>query len=155
MIHQVLIFSSLALMSLNTFAEPIVFPAKGQSKQQIEQDKYSCYGWAKQESGFDPMQAASVSEKTPAVEKKSGGIVKGAAGGAILGVVIGDNSESTKRGAAAGGLIGGFRQARANNKMEQQAQQQQQAKTDSHKADRTRYDRAYAACLEGKGYTVK
>ena len=33
--------------------ELIVFPAKGQSNDQMEQDKFSCYTWAKNETGFD------------------------------------------------------------------------------------------------------
>ena len=27
--------------------EPIVYPSKGQSQKQMEQDKYSCYQWAR------------------------------------------------------------------------------------------------------------
>ena len=34
----------------------IVYPAKGQSQKQMEKDKFDCYSWAKQQSGFDPMQ---------------------------------------------------------------------------------------------------
>jgi hypothetical protein len=34
----------------------IIYPAKGQSQQQMEKDKFDCFSWAKQQSGFDPMQ---------------------------------------------------------------------------------------------------
>ena len=34
----------------------IIYPDKGQSQQQLEQDKFECYTWAKQQTGFDPMQ---------------------------------------------------------------------------------------------------
>ena len=34
----------------------IVFPAKGQSQEQTERDKFDCYQWAKQQTGFDPMK---------------------------------------------------------------------------------------------------
>lgn len=36
--------------------ELVVYPSKGQSKEQMERDKYECYQWAKQQTGFDPMQ---------------------------------------------------------------------------------------------------
>ena len=41
----------------------IIYPAKGQSQQQMEKDKFDCFSWAKQRSGFDPMQ-------TPAPEAR-------------------------------------------------------------------------------------
>ena len=36
-------------------AGPYIYPAKGQSQQQMEQDKFDCYNWAKKQTGFDPM----------------------------------------------------------------------------------------------------
>ncbi|GAB63029.1 MAG: glycine zipper family protein [Candidatus Jettenia sp.] len=36
----------------------IIYPAKGQSQEQMEKDKYECYSWAKQQTGFDPMVAS-------------------------------------------------------------------------------------------------
>jgi hypothetical protein len=32
----------------------VIYPAKAQSQQQMEMDKYECYTWAKQQTGFDP-----------------------------------------------------------------------------------------------------
>jgi len=55
---------SVALFSLMIFAGSvmaqnlIIYPAKGQSNEKMEQDKFQCYGWAKESSGHDPMQAA-------------------------------------------------------------------------------------------------
>ena len=46
-------------------AELYVFPAKGQSQQQTEQDKFSCYGWAKNQTGFDPMNPPRVQAAAP------------------------------------------------------------------------------------------
>ncbi len=34
----------------------VIYPAQGQTQEQTEKDKYECYAWAKQQSGFDPMQ---------------------------------------------------------------------------------------------------
>ncbi|KAA8698459.1 hypothetical protein F4W70_27845 [Pseudomonas cannabina] len=34
--------------------DPVAYPANGQSPQQVELDRYQCYRWAADESGFDP-----------------------------------------------------------------------------------------------------
>lgn len=147
----------LTLVILNHFAlaDFMIFPAKGQSNEQMEQDKFSCYGWAKQQSGFDPMKAPTTSTPQPSQEKKSGGIAKGALGGAALGAILGDSSKSAKRGAAAGGLIGGVRQSSTNSKTQQKTEQWKQQEANTYANNRNQYNRAYTACLEGKGYTVK
>jgi len=87
---------SIALFSLIIYAgfamaqNPIIYPAKGQSNEKMEQDKFQCYGWAKESSGHDPMQAAPSSQQS----NESGGVIrggaKGAAGGAIIGAIAGD-----------------------------------------------------------------
>lgn len=41
--------------------ELFVYPAHGQSQEQTRQDRYECYVWASEQSGFDP----SVVEKNP------------------------------------------------------------------------------------------
>jgi hypothetical protein len=129
-----------------------IYPAKGQTPEQQEQDKYSCYGFAKAQTGFDPMAAPTAT--APAPEKK-GGVVKGAAvgalGGAAVGAVSGDASKGAGYGAAAGAVIGGVRKRQSEKEQEQYQQQQ----TQTYQAQRDGYNRAYAACLEGRGYTVK
>lgn len=149
------IILSLICYSHLVMADVIIFPAKGQSNEQLEQDKFSCYGWAKQQSGFDPMQAPTTSSPAPSQEKKSGGAVKGALGGAALGAIIGDSSRSARNAGVAGALIGGVRQSSANNKSQQQTDQWKQQEANNYANNRNQYNRAYSACLEGKGYTVK
>jgi hypothetical protein len=135
--------------------ELYIYPAKGQSDEQLDKDKYECYNWAKKDTGFDPMAVPVTSTPAPSGQKKSGGVVKGALGGAALGAIIGDSSKSAKRGAAAGGLIGGVRQSSSNRQTEQQQQQWAQQESASYANNRNNYNRAYSACLEGRGYTVK
>lgn len=151
---QQLVFINVVLLALMSTAqaELYVFPAKGQSEQQTEQDKFSCYGWAKNQSGFDPMNPPQV--QTGARQSGPGmlgGAARGAAGGAIIGAIAGDAGKGAAIGAAAGGLTRGFRNQDQRN--QQRAQQQQQASNISQL--RSDYDRAYAVCLEGKGYTVR
>lgn len=66
------------------------------------------------------MAAPKASTPAPKVEQKKGGIVRGAAVGAVGGKVLGSSSKTTKRSAAAGALVGGARQGSANNRQEQQ-----------------------------------
>ncbi len=138
----------------------IVYPARGQSQQQTEQDKFQCYEWAKQQTGFDPMAMPTATSAPPPNSQAStgGGMLRGGAGGALAGLAIGsltgNAGEGAAIGAAAGGLFGGLR-ARQQQEQAQQAQQQwadQQASQYMQK--REYYNRAYKACLTGRGYTV-
>lgn len=130
-----------------------IYPAKGQSNEQMEQDKFQCYGWAKNNSGFDPMQA-TIPSASSHQSNQEGGVVRGGARGAALGAVVGaiagDAGEGAAIGAASGGLMGGMRRREARRQQSQVDQQVQQQDS----AEKGSYDRAYSACLEGKGYTV-
>ena len=143
------------LMSSAHASELIVFPAQGQSQEQMEKDKFTCYNWAKNQTGFDPMALPTTSTPAPSQEQQSGGVARGALGGAALGAILGDSSSAAKRGAAAGGLIGGVRQRSANTAATQERQQWEQQEAANYANNRNQYNRAYSACLEGKGYTVR
>ena len=144
--------------------EIIVYPAKGQSNEQREKDKYECYTWAKGQTGFDPMQIPTASSPAPAGGDKSvaggvvGGGVAGGLGGAVIGGITGGR-KGAKRGVAIGGLsggaIGGMRSSSQNSQADQQRKQWEQQQANQYMQQRNTYNRAYAACLEGKGYTVK
>lgn len=139
--------------------ELIIYPAKGQSKKQQEKDEYECYSWAKGQSGFDPMAPPRATAPPPAQEAPQGGLVRGGARGALAGLAIGaiagDAGEGAAIGAASGALIGGMRrrdqEAREEQKQEQWANQQ----AANYQQGRATYNRAYSACLDGRGYTVK
>ena len=155
----------LFLMTTSVFAQDLmIYPAQGQSNDQMEKDKYECYTWAKGQTGFDPMQVPKASSPPPSQEKKSvggaavvGGAL-GAAGGAIIGGIAG-GGKKVGRGAAigalSGGAIGGMRSSSQNKKAEQQRKQWEQEQVNQYAQQRNAYDRAYSACLEGRGYTVK
>ncbi len=153
---------------------PMIYPAHGQSQEQMEKDKADAYVWAKQQSGYDPM-AAGLQAQQPAGTTQQpytqpppqrGGVVRGGARGAVAGAVIGgiagDAGKGAAIGAASGGTVGGVRQRRANDAQsqavaQQQAAQQQatvqQQSIDQQKMDA--YKRAFTAAMEGKGYTVQ
>ena len=142
--------------------ELIIYPAKGQSNDQMEKDKYECYTWARGQTGFDPMKMPTASSPTPSQEKKSvggaalvGGAL-GAVGGAIIGGATGGSAGTGAAiGALTGGAIGGIRSSSQNKQAEQKQKQWEQEQANQYMQQRNAYNRAYSACLEGKGYTVK
>ena len=144
-----LIFTAYPVLSQQVY----IFPNKGQSQETMESDKYQCYQWAKQQTGFDPSQPQYTTQVNT---QRQGDVVRGAARGALVGAVIGeiaddDAGKGAAIGAASGGLFGGMK--RRNRMASQQAAQQQQQQAYANQV--SNYNRAYAACLEGKGYTVK
>ncbi len=137
----------------------IVYPTKGQSQDQMEKDKFECYSWAKQQTGFDPMQTPQATAPPPQQEAQQGGVVRGGARGAALGAVggaiAGDAGKGAAIGAASGAMIGGMRR-RDQQRRQQQAQDQwAQQQAAQYTQARNNYNRALSACLEGRGYTVK
>jgi hypothetical protein len=133
---------------------PIIYPAKGQNQQTQEKDKYECYGWAKGQTGFDPMQAGSTPQAAPAPQpggQRVRGAARGAAVGTVAGAIAGDAGKGAAAGAAGGAMIGGMKK-RDQQKAAAQSQQQQASAVASKQGD---YNRAFGACMEGRGYTIK
>lgn len=132
-------------------AEVFVYPKPGQSQEQFESDQYACHNWAKQQTGFDPGAPPQAAAPPP----QQGGAVKGAARGAAVGAVGGAIGGNAGKGAAVGAAVGGtggaMRQNR-NNRASAQASQQAQAQ---QQAAYGNYEKAYATCLAGRGYSVK
>ena len=136
-----------------------IYPTKGQSKEQMEKDKYECYRWAKDQTGFDPMQQPQASAPPPQQEARQGGVLRGAgrgaAAGAVGGAIAGDAGKGAAIGAAVGGLFGGMRRRDQARRQQQAEQQWAQEQATAYQQKRSNYNRAYSVCLEGKGYTVK
>lgn len=146
----------LALMLLlvsHAHAQQYVYPAKGQTPEQQKSDEAACYTWAVQQTGFDPAnpqaQPQAAKPPTTATGTKPGAGARGAARGAVVGEVVADDAGA---GAAAGAVAGRSQSRRQTAAASQQASQQQQAVVQEKQAA---FNKARAACLEGKGYTVK
>ncbi len=131
--------------------ELMIFPNVDQSSEQQEQDKFACYSWAKDQSDFDPMAPPTATEPPPQQQAKKGGVGRGLVRGAAVGAIAGDAG----KGAAAGAAIGGMRRQDQKRKEAAARQQWEQEQQRIYAANRNRYNRAYAACLEGKNYTVR
>ena len=132
---------SAVLFAAAASAQVYVYPEKGQSAEQQNKDKSDCDQWAKQQSGVDPGAPAAGPDRGGRVAGAAGGALRGAAGGALIGAIAGDAGKGAAIGATAG-AIGGRRGA----------MQQQQA---GQAASANSYDRAFAACMQGRGYSVK
>lgn len=132
-----------------------VFPGENQTKEQQDVDEVTCFKWAKEQTGYDPMNPTKV--QAAEVDKSAdGSAVKGAARGAAAGAAIGAIAGDTGDGAAIGAVVGGIRGRRAKRYGEKAEQQQvnsnAQAQQDKMLDD---YKRAFSVCMEAKGYTVK
>lgn len=131
------------------------FPAKNQDASTQEADETACFTWAKQQTGYDPMNPTQVT--AAAVDTSPDGTaVRGAARGAAAGAAIGAIAGDTGKGAAIGAVAGGLRGRRAKKGGDAQQQQQNtQAASQKQAQLANDYKNAYTACMEGKGYTVK
>jgi hypothetical protein len=134
-----------------------IYPAKGQTQEQQNQDRYQCHTWAVQQTGFDPSnpQASSAyatQPQPPAQGHVLRGAERGAAVGAVGGAITGDAGKGAAAGAAMGGVVGGIRRREDRRN---QANQQQAAVQSAQQNQQIAYQRAMAACLQGRGYTVQ
>lgn len=141
-IRVTLAIVAFALASAAWAQKPSAYPAKGQSADKQATDDSQCLAWAKQDTGIDPAVVAST-QPVPAGPR--GERARGAARGAVVGEIVSDDAG---KGAAIGALAGG-RRARINNA----ASVQQGKAAQSQQLDT--YYRAYGACMQGRGYTVR
>jgi hypothetical protein len=155
-----------------------VFGQKGQSPDQQLKDESDCYGSAKQMTGIDPkapaptgptaeqQQAAAqaAADNAPKVKgTRVRGAARGAAGGAAIGAIAGDAGKGAAIGATAGTMRGGMAQRQANAASKQQAatkataaqkEAESQAKA-AHNEGLDTFQRAFEACMDARGYSVK
>jgi len=132
-----------------------VFPANGQDVNKQDADEMACFKWAKGQTGFDPMNPTQVqgAEVDTSLDGSAvRGAARGAAGGAAIGAIAGD----TGKGAAIGAVVGGLRGRRAKKAGDYNQQQSNNAAAAAKEKELSDdYNKAFAVCMEGKGYTVK
>src|SRR5450631_2007975 len=137
----------------------MVYPAQGQSPEQLERDRYECHVWAVQQTGFDPSRAGVPPGQRVVVEPANppgAGTAVGAIAGAILGAAI-----AGPRDAGAGLILGGITGAVVGSASDANAQAQanyERARIDRNSAGveqaASNYRRAISACLDARGYTT-
>jgi hypothetical protein len=129
------------------------FPNNQQTPEQQRNDQAACYEWAKQDTSFDPLAASQQAQNQQSAPK--GVPMKSAAQGAGMGAAIGAISGDAARGAAAGSIGGVIRGKMAQKSAEQKAAAQAQAKAQAQQNGNENFKRAFTACMEGKGYSVR
>jgi hypothetical protein len=158
----VLVVAGVMIPGSAVAGDVLVYPAKGQSDQQMQKDETECSEWGSQQTGFDPTAEAPPApdgqqQKTTTSAGK--GAAKGAAVGAAVGVISHDHNpwdhdalEGAAKGAVVGGVVGGLR--KHHKKKKQKKQQEQEKEYQQYLDALKQYNRAYGTCLGGRGYTV-
>lgn len=140
------------------------YPKLGQSVAQQDRDRYECYLWATEQSGFDPSTPPLAPHQrivVRPVQPEGQNTVLGAVTGAIIGAAIG-SPHVTGKGAVIGSMAGALIGAASDSAQQQEARAMtrsydrvsaQRAAAIERKAQD--YRRAMKACLEGRGYSVR
>jgi hypothetical protein len=139
------------------------YPLKAQSAEQQDRDRYECYLWARQRTGFDPSLAWP--DQPPvhvvAVPPPGHDTAVGAVTGAAIGAAVSqpwETAEGAAIGAVAGAVLGAASDAARQQQAEQVQAQHDQARSRSNaqmEAAIQSYRRAMQTCLEARGYAVR
>jgi hypothetical protein len=152
--HRAAILAACAsLLAMPALAQQFVYPAKGQSPDLQKKDESACYQWAVQQTGFDPAKPAAAPAAPPPPTTATGTTPGAGARGAVRGAVVGEVVGGDASTGAAVGAAAARGQSRRQNAA--QAQQQQQTAQQATSQQQAAFGKARAACLEGRGYTVK
>ncbi|WP_436825268.1 glycine zipper family protein [Variovorax sp. DT-64] len=142
-----------AMLLSEVGAQQYVYPSKGQTPQQQKGDEAACHSWAVQQSGFDPAKPSTpppaAKPPTTATGTTPGAGARGAVRGAVVGEVVGGDAGA---GAAAGAVAARGQSRRQNAAAARSAEQQHASAAQQQQAG---FARARAACLEGRGYTIR
>jgi YMGG-like Gly-zipper len=159
---RILVFTLVLLIPAIAFAQSgqvFIYPKNNQSQAQQDKDRYECHTWSVQQTGFDPSKsypsnptALDPQPYRPSQPHVLKGAARGAALGTVGGAITGNTGKGAAAGAAMGGLAGGFK--RRDERIDQANSQRQQANSQASQAGAA-YQRAMAACLDGRGYSVK
>ncbi len=147
---------SLSTALVVTAQQPYVYPAKGQSQQQQNADTGECQQWAKQTTGVDPMQVAQqMSNQAPPPQSQQGDGARSVARGAVVGGVLGGIGGRGGEGAAVGAVVGVARHRSRQRDAQNDYAQQQQSNQQQASSMLSAFNRAYAACMSGRGYSIQ
>jgi len=130
---------------------PFVYPSQGQTMEEQGRDEGACRIFAQQNTGFNPMQGpAYYRSSSSSGGEMVGGAARGAALGAIGGAIGGNAAKGAAIGAGVGAAAGLMRKAKKKRKQERK----QQKAIDQYNQQLATYNRAFAACMSGRGYAV-
>jgi hypothetical protein len=129
-----------------------IYPSEGQSAEQQSKDEATCREWATKQTGIDPdnlnIPQAAAKDSADAGKTVAGSTAVGGAIGGLGGSMGGQFGKGVAVGALVG-AVGGMVKTQMDQGKQKKSQDQQ--KTDLL----NQYNRAFRACIEGKGYTVR
>ena len=143
------------------------YPRNGQSDYQQRRDRYECYNWAVSQSGFDPgrLNTSQLPSPPPVHVEPNPPVGTDTVALGVTGALIGAavaNPRNAGGGALAGLVVGGLLGAASDASREASAQRIENASNAHYDAQQGQlnqradsYRRALAACLDGRGYTVR
>jgi hypothetical protein len=139
------------------------YPVKGQTAEQQDRDRYECYLWARQRTGFDPsrMPPDQAPVRVVAVPPPGHDTAAGAVTGAVIGAAVSqpwETAEGAAIGAVAGAVIGAASDAARQQQAAQAQAQQDQARSQANAqldAAVQSYRSAMQSCLAARGYSVR
>ncbi|MGF6754950.1 glycine zipper family protein [Paraburkholderia sp. GAS334] len=137
-------------------AQPIIYPARGQSPQRQQTDTAECNAWAQQTTGVNPVALAEQMSSAPPPPSQQGRLFRGAGGGALFGTLIGGAAGGHwGEGAAIGAVVGTMGSGMRMRREQEMQASQQQGMQQQVSGQLSTYNRAVAACMTGRGYTVE
>jgi hypothetical protein len=142
------------------------FPQKGQTPDQQNQDESGCAQWAADQTGINPavleyrqqeaqadLQKASAEASKPQLGRKLG---RAALTGAALGEMDQHMDSGAGKGAAMGATLAASKMLGQKQEQKKQAPlNEANAQAGQVQAETEQYVRAYSACMEGKGYSIR
>lgn len=142
------------------------FPRNGQTPQQQSQDESYCSQWASQQTGLNPALLQYKQEQAMEAQRQSYAkanqptpvrkLGRAALTGTAVGAMHGNMDAGAGRGALMGTTLMASRgMAEMNEKKKQMALDQSAVAAQSVEAETSSYLRAYGACMEGKGYSIR
>lgn len=111
-----------------------LYPAQGQTPEQLDRDRFECQLWAQKQTGYDP--GASLRNGALLGLVMVGGV------GSAMGAAIGATQAAAGTGAAAGAVSGLVVGAPVGGYLQ-------------YRRDRDATERAFRACVEGRGYALR
>jgi hypothetical protein len=135
------------------------YAQNGQSEARQDRDRFECFNWAVEKTGFDPSRRALPPERREQVvpvAHPGATVLAGTVTGALIGAAVSnpwDRGEGAAIGAIAGTALGSIA-ASSEAKAIRTAHAQMPARS-GYEQQAAGFRRAMSACLEGRGYVVK
>jgi len=142
------------------------FPRNEQTPQQQAQDEGFCSQWASQQTGLNPallqykQEQAMEAQKQAYMQANRPTPIRKVGRGALTGLALGAMNDGMDSGGGKGAAMGATLMASRGlgdmaERKNQMALEQAANSNQSVQAETASYLRAYGACMEGKGYSIR